>query len=264
MVGEEADILDGDRAALRDGLDDRPEDHRGHGRRRHRGHRRPRRGGRRPPAGHGLRGAGHPPRQPADHPGRRVRRERHPLRAVRGAADRPLPDRRRAARGGVAAEAPAGRDHLARQAHGEDEHRRAPAAPGRPHPRARRRPRDRHPRLDRPDGLRREPRAAPARPLARPARPGDARLRRRRLRALRAADRAPLRHAAGHGPDRQRQDHDALRGARPAQLPGEEDHHDRGPRRVPAHRDQPDPGAPEDRPDVRRRGCAPSCARTRT
>ena len=45
------------------------------------------------------RGAGHPAGQPADHPRGRDARLRHPYRAVRGPAARPLPLRRRAARG---------------------------------------------------------------------------------------------------------------------------------------------------------------------
>ena len=42
-----------------------------------------------------------------------------------------------------------------------------------------------------------------------------------------------------------------------------QDHHRRGPGRVPAAGHQPDPGASQDRPDVRRRRCAASCGTTR-
>ena len=43
-----------------------------------------------------------------------------------------------------------------------------------------------------------------------------------------------------------------------------EHHHDRGPDRVPDRRDRPDPGQPEDRPDLRPGARVPSSARTRT
>ena len=59
------------------------------------------------------------------------------------------------------------------------------------------------------------------------------------------------RHHPGHRSDRLRQDDDALQFAAGNPQRRNEDHHDRGPGRIPAGRDQPDPGASEDRPDVR-------------
>ncbi len=50
----------------------------------------------------------------------------------------------------------------------------------------------------------------------------------------------------------------------PAQYPGAQDHHGRGPGGIPDPRHQPDPGQARDRHDLRRALCAPSCARTRT
>ena len=61
------------------------------------------------------------------------------------------------------------------------------------------------------------------------------------------------RHHSRHRTDRQRQDHDALHGAAPAQHAGAQDLHRRGPDRVPARRRQPDPGAAADRADLRHR-----------
>ena len=52
----------------------------------------------------------------------------------------------------------------------------------------------------------------------------------RSRRTLRERDRAAARHRAGHRPDRQRQDHDALCGAQGDQHAGQEDPHRRGSR----------------------------------
>ncbi len=60
-------------------------------------------------------------------------------------------------------------------------------------------------------------------------------------------------HHPGHRPDRQRQDHDPLRGARSAQHAGAEDPHRRGSGRVPDPRRQPDPDQAQHRPDLRER-----------
>ena len=53
------------------------------------------------------------------------------------------------------------------------------------------------------------------------------------------------------GPDRQRQEHDPLRGAELPQEPARQHHHGGGPGRVPARRHQPDPGPRRHRADVR-------------
>ena len=98
---------------------------------------------------------GHPPRLAHHHQRARGARLRHPHRAVREPARRPLPDRRRAARGRVAAAPLLRRGDLARQDHGEPRHRRAPAAAGRPHPAARAGQGDRPARLDGADDARR-------------------------------------------------------------------------------------------------------------
>ena len=58
------------------------------------------------------------------------------------------------------------------------------------------------------------------------------------------------RHRPGHRPDRQRQDHDALRGAERHQLDGEQHLHGRGPGRVQLAADQPVPGPRKHRADV--------------
>ena len=108
-----------------------------------------------------------------------TRASRHPYRAVRGRAARPLPLRRRAARGGKPAAAPGRGDHLAHQDHGAARHRRAAAAAGRPHPAGGARPGRRFPRLHRRLDVRRDGGAARARPQRRgvrlrPARPAGA------------------------------------------------------------------------------------------
>ena len=72
------------------------------------------------------------------------------------------------------------------------------------------------------------------------------------------------RHPAGHRPDRQRQDHDALYLPHAPQHAGEEDLHRRGSDRIPARRRQSGPGEAANRPELRRTSCAPSCARIPT
>ena len=62
---------------------------------------------------------------------------------------------------------------------------------------------------------------------------------------------AAERDRAGHRPDRQRQDHHAVYRAAGAERGHPQDHHRRGPDRVPASGHQPDPGALADRPDLR-------------
>ena len=72
------------------------------------------------------------------------------------------------------------------------------------------------------------------------------------------------RRGPGHRPDRLGQVDVALRGARRAQLGREEDHHDRGPGRVPDRRRQPDERQPQGRARRSRPACARSCAPTPT
>ena len=54
-----------------------------------------------------------------------------------------------------------------------------------------------------------------------------------------------VRRGAGHRPDRLGQVDHALRRAQRAQHDRQEHHHDRGPGRIPDHRDQPGPGEPK-------------------
>ena len=77
-------------------------------------------------------------------------------------------------------------------------------------------------------------------------------------------DDAAERNHPGHRPDRQRQDDDALHRAEGSQPARTETVHGGRPDRVPAFRDQPDPGTAADRPRLSRPRCARSCARTRT
>ncbi len=117
------------------------------------------------------------------------RRERHPHRALREDAPRPLPHRRRALRDHAAADQAQERDHLAHQDHGVARHRRAPPAAGRPHQaEARRQPRDGLPRLGPADAVRREDRAALARQVEPAARHDQARLRGEGARRLQGVD----------------------------------------------------------------------------
>ncbi len=62
-----------------------------------------------------------------------------------------------------------------------------------------------------------------------------------------------LRRRPRHRPDRLGQVDDALRGAAGAERGREEDHHDRGPGRVPDRRHQPDQRQPQGRPRLRHR-----------
>ena len=66
------------------------------------------------------------------------------------------------------------------------------------------------------------------------------------------------------GPDRLRQDHDALRGALRDQDRGRQDHHDRGPGRVPAQGASRRSRSTRRRGSPSRAGCARSCATTPT
>ena len=68
---------------------------------------------------------------------------------------------------------------------------------------------------------------------------------------LQRCDPAVLRRDPRDRPDGLGQVHHALRGAERDQLAGEEHPHDRGPGRVPARGDQPDPGQPEGGPRLR-------------
>ncbi len=72
-----------------------------------------------------------------------------------------------------------------------------------------------------------------------------------------------VRRRAGDRPDRLGQVHQPVRGAQPAQLHRQEHHHGGGSGRVPAGRDQPGPGQPEGRPDLRRRPALDPAVRPR-
>ena len=85
----------------------------------------------------------------------------------------PLPGGRRALRNGAAAAPSRAARHLAREGDGEPEHRRAPPAAGRPHPEEHRGPRGGSARFHAADAVRRERRAARARPLDREPRPRE-------------------------------------------------------------------------------------------
>ena len=122
----------------------------------------------------------------------------------------------------------------------------------------------RHPRRSAPDRRGRAGRDAPDRQVAHDA---DARVARSlgddagdALHADPQAHRRPARH----GPDGLGQVDDALCRARRDQPPERQDHHGRGPGRVPPGRDQPDPDQPQGRAHLRGRRCARSCARTPT
>ena len=73
-----------------------------------------------------------------------------------------------------------------------------------------------------------------------------------------------LRRGPGHRPDRLGQVDDPLRGAAGAEPRREEHHHDRGPGRVPARRDQPDQRQPQGRASTSPPACARSSAPTPT
>ena len=72
------------------------------------------------------------------------------------------------------------------------------------------------------------------------------------------------RHAAGHRPDRQRQDHDALCGTAPSEQRDRQADQHRGPDRVPDRRHHPDPGPARDRARLSPECCARSSATTPT
>src|SRR5439155_327103 len=101
------------------------------------------------------------------------------------------------------------------------------------------------------DRARRVHRHAAPRPLERVPPDGEARLRAGHAPAVRGAHQAPARDPARHRADGLRQDDDALRRARQDQHARPEDHHRRGPGRVPTQGRQPDPREAEDRPHVR-------------
>ena len=71
------------------------------------------------------------------------------------------------------------------------------------------------------------------------------------LRALRGRLPQAVRGHPGYGADGLGQVHDALRHPQRAELPGEEHHNRRGPRRVQDTRPQPGPDQPQGRPDLR-------------
>jgi hypothetical protein len=71
----------------------------------------------------------------------------------------------------------------------------------------------------------------------------------------------PARHRAGHRPHRQRQDLDPLHRAQRDQRLRPQDHHHRGPGRVPAQGREPDSGQRKGRPDLRPRPALDPAAR---
>ena len=83
-------------------------------------------------------------------------------------------------------------------------------------------------------------------------------------RAVPRPDRAQRRHGAGHRTDRQWQDHDPVFSAQPSESRRHEDHHGRGPGRVPARPHQSGAGATRRSAWISRACCAPHCARIRT
>ena len=165
-------------------------------------------------AGHGAGRAG---REPDRHPGRARPRLRRPHRAAgrRACASASAST----ARCTTCSRCPADMAPGARQPHqdhGRHEHRRAAAPAGRPVRDRRRRPRARHPRRDHADDLGREDVLRlldKNRSLFRLARARHAG--RRRTNASRDSIRLAVRHGDLRRPDRQRQDHHALRDARP-------------------------------------------------
>ncbi len=160
-------------------------------------------GGPRATARHGERGPGDPPRERDDRPGGRTALERHPYRTVREGVSRAVPRGRRALQPGASAARAKGRHHLAREAHGQAQYRRAPAAAGRAHQDQGAGPGGGPPRFDAADALRRERGHAPAGPLrGRFLRLAEPRLRRIHARPHGALHVAAARHPAGHRPDR--------------------------------------------------------------
>ena len=159
--------------------------------------------------------AGRPARQRRADVGDPEGRERHPHRAVREGAARPLPHRRHPLQHHEPADEVPRRDRLARQDHGEARHRREAPAAGRPHqdPLQRRaaQPKEIDFRVSVPaDALRREDRHASARQGQADARHDEARVRARVARQVRGGDPAAVGHGARHRADRQRQDQHAL------------------------------------------------------
>ena len=220
--------------------------------------------GDRGPARGEQRRADHPHAERAADAGGQGRRERHPHRAVRALELGALSRRRHAARGRAAEPRPACGADLAPEDHGRARHRRAPPAAGRPHLAAHRRPRRRRPRLDAAVGARRARRAAPARQGRVEVHARRPRHERRDAGEVRPPDQAAARHHPRHRADRLGQDDDALRLARPRRHRRHQHPHRRGPGRVRARRHRPDAGQRQDRPHLRRRRCARSCARTPT
>ena len=111
-----------------------------------------------------LRGADHPAGQLPHGARDRARRERHPLRAVREGAARPLPDRRDPRGRGIPPAAAPDGDPLPHQDHGAAEHRGEPASARWPREAPDRREGDRFPRLDDPHAVRGERRDPHPRP----------------------------------------------------------------------------------------------------
>ena len=191
--------------------------------------------------------------QPAAHRRPAPARLRHPHRARARPSARALSRARPAARGRRAPGPPVGRGDLAHQDPGQARHRRAPPAAGRARPADAARPPHRSARRHGTLGARREP----GHPHPGPERSGR-RLPRSRPRPRPGAQAAACsggtpRHDPGHRPDRQRQDHDALRRLAPPQQGQRQADQHRGPDRVPDRRHHPDPGQARDRARLRAR-----------
>ena len=171
--------------------------------------------------------------------GRQRAGQRHSHRAGRERAAHPLPHRRPAADADAAAgdQPLPGGDHQPHQDHGPAEHRREAPAAGRPHQDARPGPRDRRPRLDHPDDPRRRHRHASARQGPHGLQPRQRRHAAGHVQDVQAADRPAARHRAGHRADRLRQDRRrSTRALNEIKDETTQDHHRRGPGRVPAAR----------------------------
>ena len=185
------------------------------------------------------------PRRLADPRRHRAARLRHPRRDEGPRGARQVPDRRRALpRPRAARQAAPRHDPQPAQGHVGARHRREARAPGRPLPPAGEGPHHRLPRLDHAVDPRRgrghpHPRQGVAqRRLPQPA-PRRARLLRGRPAQAAQVHHRALRHGRGHRAHRQRQDHDALRRAQRDRDPRGQDHHHRGPGRVPDPRRSP-------------------------
>src|SRR5213082_275781 len=217
-----------------------------------RGHRRGSRRGRQG-AGPGGRRAGREADQRPAYRRGEARGVGHSHRAVRARDACALPRGRLAARGDEAADQDARGADVAYQDHGAAQHRGAARAAGRPHQAQVRRQSDRLPRLDAAGVVRREDRAAYSRQGEPDARPDEVRVRGQGRAGPDAGDPKPVRHGAGHGPDRVGQDHDAVFGA-VAHQPDRREHHDRrGSRRVQPDGHQSGAGAQRRGHDVRGR-----------